>query len=151
MTKKEQAQVDALAKALAEARALCYPQYPKPKSMTVDELTPAENKYAGGVVVAWHQHNHDCNYRVGQGCSNGTSHSRWSTEKTNSQTPGVFYRTKIEALQAARHEMTERFAQALARIDAEIEFQMSESRPQGSDSLLTPTGYRSFLQENDHG
>lgn len=120
MTKKEQAQMDALEKALATARALCYPQYPKPKSMTVDELTPAENKYAGGVVVAWHQHNHECSYRVGQGCSNGTFHSYHDTEKTTSQSPGVFYRTKLEALQAARHEMTERFAQALARIDAEI-------------------------------
>jgi len=125
MTRKEQAQMDSLAKALAEARALCYPQYPKPKSMSVDELTPAENKYTSGVVVAWHQNNYDCSYRVGQGCSNGVSHDMHGTERTTTQTAGVFYHTKLEALQVARHEMTERFAQALARIDAEIANEMN--------------------------
>lgn len=120
MTKKEQAAMDALRGELARAKALCFPQYPKPEPLTADDLRPVD-KNAGGVVVAWHQNNYECRFEVRQGCSNGVFHSTWGTDKTTSQGAGTFYRTKLEALQVARHEMTERYADTLARIDAAIE------------------------------
>lgn len=118
MNKKEQKAFEDLQQELAKARALCFPSYPKRERMTAEELTPPEGRYSGSVVVAWYQNNHDCLFTVRQGCSNGYNHNAWGTDQTTTQTCGEFYRTKTDALRVARHEMTERFAEALARIDA---------------------------------
>lgn len=120
MNKKEKEEVEALRWELAKTQALRFPSYPMPERMDRDELTPPDGGYGKQVVIAWTQNNHNCEYRVEQGCSNGVTHCRYSTEKTSTQGCGMFYRTKLDALQAARIEMTERFAAALARIDAEI-------------------------------
>ena len=121
MTKAENTEMNRLRSELAFARALRWPDYPKPERLTRDQLTPVRNQYSGGVVTAWHQANYETNYRVSEGCSDGVSHNPSGTNKTTSQSVGEFYRTRLEALRVVRHEMTERFAKALAAVDAEIE------------------------------
>ena len=124
MTKTEKAEMEHLRSELASARALHLPDYAKPERLTRDELTPTEGQYSGGVVTAWYQWNAETSYQVSEGCSDGVGHNPSGTDRTNSQSVGEFYRTKMEALRVVRHEMTERFAKALAAVDAEIEKEM---------------------------
>ena len=121
MNKAEKADMERLRVELASARALRLPDYPKPERLSRDELTPTEGQYSGGVVIAWHQWNAETNFSVSEGCSDGVSHNPSGTDRTTSQAVGEFYRTKLEALRVVRCEMTERFAKALAAVDAEIE------------------------------
>ena len=107
MTKAEQAAMQDL----RVRAALGWPQYEKPSPM---QLQPDMRK----LVVGWHMNAYTG--EVGQGCTNGYNHCRHSTTKTSTQGAGRFWDTELEALQALRWEMSERFASDLQKIDARI-------------------------------
>lgn len=134
LNKKEQAEFERLKKELGEAKALRYPSYPRPKPRNVKEMLDkgegvSLGEYGGKVLVGWFQHNYDGNFRVSKGCSSYVSHSTNKTDKTDTQTTGVQYATRLEALQKARWDMTERFAATLARIDDEIQKEFENPTP----------------------
>jgi hypothetical protein len=114
MNKKEQQRLADAESKLAAAMALGWPREPKPEP--VDVRAQLEGKH-GELFVGWWSHNYSDEFRVGQGCSNGYSHSRDSTTKASSQGGGKFFFTREDALLVARWEMCERFAKALAALD----------------------------------
>jgi len=111
MNKKEQAMVDALKQRIA----LSWPRYEEPKPM---DLSGASSH---NLKTGWFSSQWGTSYSASLGCSSGVFHSRTHTDKTDSQQPGTMYPTKLDALKVARCQMSERFAEALARLDAEIE------------------------------
>lgn len=115
MNKKEQAEMERLRDELAKAKALRWPTYTKPAPIVVG--------YVGykKLVTGWNAHTWNAEYSVREGCTDGMHHNTHGTDKTTTQGPGRFYQTRLEALRVARLEMTERFAEALARIDRAIE------------------------------
>ena len=120
MTKKEQAEMQRLRDDLALARAMRWPDYPKPAPMTHAEINA--NLVEGGerfgrrqmVARGWYQNSYSG--RVTYGCSTTIHHSS-EGDTTTSQHMGVMYRTKAAALMAMRLEMTEKFAKELAKVD----------------------------------
>ncbi len=111
MTKAEKAAVDALKVELA----LRWPRYDAPEHM----VYPERKGYGARPVIAgWWMNAY--NGEVGEGCTDGMYHSRHSTTKTDTQTGGVFWPTKLDALKAMRIKMSEDFARRLAAIDAQI-------------------------------
>lgn len=123
MTKKEQAEFERLRSDLALARAMRWPDYPKPASMTAQEIAAA--KVPGGtryghpqmVAMGWFQNSYS--RRVTLGCSDGVHHST-DGNTTGSQNAGIMYRDKADAWRAMRHELTEKYAKELAEIDRQI-------------------------------
>jgi hypothetical protein len=130
MTKGEKAELEAARNALALVRAMHFPDYPVPQPMTTDEikagLVDGGNKWGAPKRVArgWFYNvhissSHGKPFSVTYGCSNGIHHAR-EGDTTNSQNAGRMYRTKDEALRAARHEATTVVAKVLAAIDEAI-------------------------------
>lgn len=116
MNKKEQAEFDEMRGRLAAAMALRWPGYDAPKP--VDHSTI---KYSyGKPTQGWFQWNTSDDYKVTLGCSSGIHHSTTNPLETTSQGGGRYYTSKVDALKAARVQMSERFARVLAKIDAEI-------------------------------
>lgn len=107
MTKAEKQ----LLQTFRERASLTLPPYEEPKPMKV---APDLKK----LTIGWFTNGYG---EVSQGCSDGYNHSRWSTEKTNSQGPGCMYETKLDALRAMRWRATERAMKELGGIDALIE------------------------------
>jgi hypothetical protein len=123
MTKAEKARVEELEKALRLARALRLPDYPKPASMTRDEITanlvPGGEKYGRRQKVAFGYFYNTHSVTVSRGCSDGMTHS-WSGDVTTTKNMGVMYSDEADAWRAVRHELTEKYARQLADIDARI-------------------------------
>lgn len=119
MNKKEQAEMDRLCKAVAEARAMRWPEYEYPAQI---ETPPTYSR--GTFTRGWWAHAYGLEWRVGEGVSDGVHHSTHNLERTTTQGPGKFYASRIDALRVARLKLTEQFAQVLARLDAEIEREM---------------------------
>lgn len=120
MTKKEQAEMERLRFDLALARAMRWPSYPKPASMTVaeikDSLVDGGVQYGSPQKVARGWFTNAYSQRLTYGCSNGISHNN-DGDKTTTQNMGQMYRTKADAARAMRFEMTEDFAKKLAAVD----------------------------------
>lgn len=95
-------------------RALSWQSYEKPK------LFPANTIAFPALKRLWFQNNNGIEWRVEEGCSNGSTHSRSNTSDTTSQGAGAGYETRLESLKACRCDMALKFAIALAKIDAEI-------------------------------
>lgn len=112
MNKKEQAMVAELKKQIA----LSWPRYeePKPKDVPGYELTQG-----------WFQYNYGTDYRVSLGCSTRSGHNPSNPDRTSTQGPGTMYHSKLDALKVARCQMSKRFAEALAKVDAEIEVELA--------------------------
>lgn len=106
---------------LRDQLALRWPTYPKPSSRNMSDEIDALPAGSNRLITGWATHTHALDFRVSEGCSSGVYHSTDCTTKTNSQTAGVFYNTKLEALQWARWKMTQACARALSRIDKAIE------------------------------
>ncbi len=113
MNKAERCAMDRLEKELAHARALGWPSYEKPKRAKI-------NATGGGpLFVGWTFNAY--NNSISQGCSNGVNHSTSRTDTTTTQRAEPhegFFVTRIEAIQALRHEATRQCAERLAKIDA---------------------------------
>lgn len=121
MNKKEQAAFDDAKNKLAAAYALSWPIDPKPSLVTQEEIRRICDE-TGKMFVGWWINKHRLlslsgDY-IGQGCSNGTCHSIWRTDRTDSQDCGCFYLTKKDALLALRWQACEMFANSLAKLDA---------------------------------
>lgn len=123
LTKAEKERLERTEKALAMARSMRWPEYPMPHSMTGDEIRAAlvngGLKYGQPERVArgWFQNSHS--KRVTYGCSNGVSHNT-EGDATSTQQAGQMFAAKIDALKAMRIEITERYADDLAKLDALI-------------------------------
>lgn len=122
MTKKEQAELDRLKQELDEAKALRYPIEAKPRAVPVD----GEIIQRDGLQIGWFQSNYETNFSTSKGCRNRVHHCAYDTKKTTTQTVGVMYHSRHDALLIARWEMTHRFAKALAKIDLEIEKELTD-------------------------
>jgi len=125
MTKAEQARMANLEQAVASARALAWPTYPMPEAMGREAIdaakVPGGLKYGREQMVAfgWGANSRaDPHSWVTRMCSDGINHG--SGDTTSTQGMGHMYATEIEAWQAVRIEMTERFAAILAKVDAKI-------------------------------
>lgn len=128
MTKAEKAEMERLRADLALARAMRWPDYPKPASMTRDEILAnlVEGKDEFGrpskVARGWFINSYLGGwggFTPSYGCSNGYSHNS-NGERTTTQQMGVMYATKADALRAVRHELTEKMATILANVDRQI-------------------------------
>ena len=130
MTKAEKAELEAARNSLALVRAMHFPDYPVPQPMTYEEIKAS--LVAGGkrfghtqmVARGWFYNANlggqgGYSNSVTHGCSDGIHHSREGDVTTTQQT-GRMYRTKLEALQALRHELTTQAATVLAAVDAQI-------------------------------
>lgn len=123
MTKAEQKRVADLEEGLAMARAMRWPEYNLPASLTQTEirsnLTDGGVKYGNPeqVCFGWFANSHTG--QVTYGCSNGTSHAREGAT-TSTQGMGRMFNSKLDAWRTVRYEMTQRFSRELARVDAEI-------------------------------
>lgn len=120
MNKKEQAEMESLREQLRLAKALCWPAGPKPMPMTEEEIQSTAKSFLG-VVVGWFAHGHKNGFGVQQGCSNGTTHSSYSTTKTSTKGGGRMFTTRDEAYLMARWEVCESAAKLLAQLDKEWE------------------------------
>lgn len=120
MNKAEKAEMERLRHDLRLAKALHWPDYPRPQNSILPQ------SFTQGLFVGWWFNayaGHDGD-RVAQGCSNGTNHSTSYTDKTTTQRAAPhwgFFDTKREALLALRLEVTEQCAERLAAIDKRIE------------------------------
>lgn len=123
MTKAETKRMADLEEALACARAMRWPEYNMPAPMTEAEIRA--NLVDGGmkygrpdrVARGWFANGYSS--RVTYGCSNGIYHSA-EGDITTSQQMGRMFSSEADAWRAVRYEMTERYAEALARVDAKI-------------------------------
>ena len=124
MTKTEKARMDELQRGIRAAKAMRWPEYGMPAPMTRAEIEAAMieggTKQGAMQMVArgWFHNAHDSG-RVTYGCSNGTNHDR-NGDRTSTQHMGLMFKTEADAWRAIRVEMTERFAEQLARIDEKI-------------------------------
>lgn len=116
MTKKEQAEMAALRQALAEARALRFPDYPVPPRLDPPEGSSGDvrrgwtfNAYSGSVSKGW----------FGSG-SHGEGDGERRLHLGSQGVGGPWYATKREALQALRIVKTHDYAKALAALDQRI-------------------------------
>lgn len=129
MTKAEKAELERLRADLALARALRWPDYPRNAPMTQDDIKA--NLVEGSVYYSkrrqmvargWFYNAYLGGYgnpTVTYGCSDGINHSR-EGDTTTSQQAGVMYRTKSEALQNLRLDLTEKCANILADVDRQL-------------------------------
>lgn len=128
MNKSEKAEMDRLRHDLALARAMRWPDYPRPAPMTREDI--AANLIDGGmkygspqkVARGWFVFSHLGGFsdgRVSYGCSDGIHHSAEGDATTTKQM-GVMYATKRDALHVLRLELTEKCAEILARVDRMI-------------------------------
>jgi len=130
MTKAEKAEMERLRNDLALSRAMRWPDYPVPSPMTYEDINASlveggiryghRQKVARGWFWGVHLGTFGRKkFSVAYGCSDGSKHAP-EGDATTSQNMGRMYRTKLEALQAARIEMTAQCAEALADLDREI-------------------------------
>jgi hypothetical protein len=134
MNKKEQLYVASLEHQVRVAKAFRFPDYPEPRHMTREEIDERKNGPKGVTVEKWGRPqkialgwfvNTYQNGTVNQGCSDGACHDFWDTKGTSAQGMGEMFKTKLEALKFLRIKKTEEFAEALAKIDKEIEFEQT--------------------------
>ncbi len=121
MNKKEEAAFKALADERDKFKALRWTPKIEP-----DVPKPATSLPFGALSKGWRCHNHDLNFRLHKGISSCGSHAVTDTyndwpKKTDSQRPIDLFSSPSLALRAARHEIAERCAEVLARIDREID------------------------------
>lgn len=124
MTKAEKERMERLERDIQLAKAMRWPDYGKPASMTKAEIDGA--KAPGGlrfgtvqmVARGWFANAYDQG-RVSYGCSDGTNHDS-TGDKTSTQGMGRMFASEADAWRHVRVEMTERFAATLARVDAEL-------------------------------
>jgi len=126
MTKKEQLVVDSTILALRRKAALCWPQFEKPQPKDLTKIFTTETPY-NYLEVGWFSNGYTG--RATQGCSSAVYHDTQNTTRTSTQTQGVQYHTRKDALIVARWEMCERFAEQLAKLDAEIEKEIQSPTP----------------------
>lgn len=124
MTKAEKLRMDNLERALRMARALRWPDYPMPQSMSRDDIEATKvratkDRWGHDVIVAFGYFPNPYSVRVTHGCSNGTSHNR-EGNITTTQGMGMMYKTQLEAWQFIRHRLTEEFSEKLAKVDEAI-------------------------------
>lgn len=120
MTKKEQAVVDNLKRELALARAFrrtdkVEPDVPIPTSHGTDAL-------AKGFLYAGSLSDYP---RVEIACSSAVHHAFGRDDKTTTQNATRLYSTRLLALRALRHEVENSCAQRLARVDQDIEKELT--------------------------
>lgn len=113
MTKAEKALLDQF----RERAALTLPPYERPKPARVDG-----GNY-NNPVPGWFCNVHS--REITHGCSNGISHSRFRTDRTESQGHGVMYATKFDAAKALRWAVTEMVMSQIAAVDALVEREMA--------------------------
>lgn len=115
MNKKEQAEFEAMKRALIMARALNWTAKVDP------DIAPPKS---GGLTTGYLINAH--NGTVDVGCSSSVFHGRGQINKTTTQRPVWLYSTRLLALKAVRHEVEKQCANRLADIDeqiaAEVEF-----------------------------
>ena len=123
MNKTEQKRVADLERDIAWLKALSWPHYAMPASMTYDEIKA--NLVEGGLrhgrpqmVAKGFAANAYQDGRVSPICSNGVNHGHGDT--TTTQGMGRLFANEADAWRVLRLELTERYASNLARIDAEI-------------------------------
>jgi hypothetical protein len=132
MNKKERAEMDRLRDDLALSRSLRWPDYPRPKKVSLEWIKA--NLVSGGIKYGHPQevargwfYNANIGsysqYTVTYGCSDGIYHNR-DGDTPSSQNIGRMYATRLEALQALRIDLTEQCARILADVDKQIAEQL---------------------------
>lgn len=111
MNKKEQAELEELRKQLAIAKAF---RFTEPVERDVQ---PPESYSA--LATGWVYNEYNC--MVSVACSNSVHHAVGRTDKTNTQRPISMYSSKLLALKGLRNALEQKYAKALADIDAQIE------------------------------
>lgn len=122
MTKKEQAEMQALRDEIRLAKALRWTGPAPTKDV------PPPTGWGELSVGWWYRENEQWGDKVDQGCSSSVTHSTHSTTKTSTQGPRYFYSTKLRALQALRVEVELVSAKRLAAIDAQIEAELAKEQ-----------------------
>jgi len=128
MNKKEQAEMQKMRDDLALARAMRWPDYPKPAPMSRDEIKA--KLVEGGIqfgrrqMVArgWFYNAYLGWYsapRATYGCSDGLNHNS-EGDTTSTQNVGRLFVTQSDALRALRLDLTEQCARVLAAVDRQI-------------------------------
>lgn len=128
MNKKERAEMERLREDLALAKAMKWPDYPMPSTVTRQWID--DNLVDGGVKYNIHQkvargwfYNANIlsfnRHRPTYGCSNGMTHAV-EGDVTTSQSAGRMFATKLDALRALRLDLTEQCATILASVDKQI-------------------------------
>lgn len=123
-TKREAAELESLRRQLRLAKAFAWPAYPKPEQ--IDVARAIEGKEWPAKIEGWYCHSWDLESRISKGWSRSGSHSNTLAADHGCQGAGRMYATRLEALLMARHEITERAAEALANLDAAIEAERAE-------------------------
>lgn len=113
MTKKEQAEMEALRWQVYEACALRFtdpvePDIPIPEAF-------------GKTINGYLYHVNRTEVRVEKSCTSSGNHSFGSWDKTNSQGARRLYSSELLAMMAARSAMAKECALALAKIDQRID------------------------------
>lgn len=125
MNKAEKAEMERLRNDLALARAMRWPDYPRPEPMTREEIDAAlvEGGEKWGkrqrVARGWFYNAYLGGYgppKVTYGCSDGFHHST-TGDTTSTQQMGRMYRTEEDAWQCLRLDLTEQCAKLLASVD----------------------------------
>lgn len=125
MTKREQAEMDALRKEVRIARALRFsepvePDVPIPSGFS--ELSTGFYVWANGPDRVHHR-----SVAVDVACSSSSGHAFGSTAKTNSQGPRRLYSSRLLALKAGRADLARQCAESLAWVDEQIEKEEKEA------------------------
>ncbi len=110
MTKKEQAEFDAMVKTVAITKALRWTAI-----VDKDVPVPIDN----GIVNAWSFNAYDLSVRPS--CSSAVHHSIGNHGKTTSQNPIRQYSSRLLAAQAMRNALELEYATRLAKVDEIIE------------------------------
>lgn len=138
MNKSERAEMERLRKDLALAKAMRWPGYARPESVSREWIN--QNLEEGGlrfgkserVARGWFYNAYLSGTNVVSaptfGCSNGISHSS-DGDVTTTQNMGRMYPTKLDALHCLRLDLTEKCARVLADVDRQIEAALSEAQP----------------------
>ena len=123
MTKKERELLESAVKRASINRALRWSE-PKPEKDVLPPESGSGQRETRGFVA----HTFEASWKVLHGLSSSVYHAVSSDEpkKTTSQRAIAMYSTRLLALKACRAEMEERFATALASVDAAIEAELDK-------------------------
>lgn len=120
MNKKEQAEMQRLRDDLALARAMRWPDYPKPAAITLEQikanLVDGGIRYGHAQKVARGWFYNAFSQSLSYGCSDGHFHDR-NGDTTSTQQIGYMFATKADAARALRCDLTIEYATKLAAVD----------------------------------
>jgi hypothetical protein len=133
MNQTEKAAMQTLRERVAFLEAQLPREWAVPVPLTRDEIEAEAGKRGNTLRVAagWYWHEYEAERGgdpVTHGCSTISSHCDYDVARTTSQRMGRMYRTKLEALVAARIHAFTTFHKRLAALDVRIAEAQAETR-----------------------